>query len=1085
MRGQEFKVRDKKVQKMTRNGLTEKNLTQGTEQRISSRLEEVFFNSERKEETTAGHRSHTRVQGQQNGQIQNHLTQNCQSQDMPSIQAEESDRFAGATAPEVWGPSNAPVSMREAADSPMFPGEPTHSFTNGNTQEVTITPQDTAKSPRISHSGGKKEDAVPGTPVTEHRQNGYRPEPETGRKHRTAVRRHFEGDPSPPAPSVEKTGSEDTPENGDPLRPSPLHESGRLQFGPAGTATDTQKGRAEQKKKLAVRFSSETEKPADDSLPGSDTETGEPRRLRFGHEERKEEKPQDRAAVKKKQARRFAADAAKPEQNTMGTDRTKTPAPQESGRLRFEHEDTKTEEPPRNRAKEKKKLAAKFSMKEKRPGGAPRLQYAPSELPPEERKHQIPATDNTPTPDNLKGISRQQKKYEAAQHKAETARSKLEKAQSKLPTRRRARLQKQYDSVTGKVKHRLQFETEVVPEYEKPSLPKRAGTALRRTAATTAVLKVHQKLRESERDNVGVEAAHKAEFTAERAGGRFLRWNKRRLHEKPYREVRRAERRLAKANVNAAYQKLLADNPELQKKKALAKWIQKQKLKRKYAAAARATAKGAKHTTNVLTAAGQVIRAMVQKIVAHKTVLGIVAVGVLIMAMSGSLLSSCSALLTGIQSAVVSTCYVAEDTEIEQSELRYTQLETDLQRNIDNTETDNPGYDEYRYNIGDIGHNPYELIGYLSAAYGDFTYAQVEAEMNRLFGQQYQLTRTEIVETRTYIDDDGDEQEYDWYVLQTTLTVRPLSGIITSSLAPGDQTDRYGVYMQTCGNRQCYGNPFDFAWISYVTSPYGHRTHPTTGAADLHRGIDISAAAGTPIKAVQDGRVVSAGNAGGYGLCVVIEGEDGYQSRYAHCSSLAVSAGQEVKRGDRIAAVGSTGSSTGTYLHLEVTHNGQYLNPYYYVDNGGDGYLPGGGAAGSPAFPADPGAAMGDGSFEAMLAEAQKYLGFPYVWGGSSPSTSFDCSGYVSWVINHSGVGSVGRQTAQGLYNLCTPVSRSDMRPGDLVFFTGTYSTANPVTHVGIYVGGSRMIHCGNPISYANLNSNYWLSKFYSGGRLP
>lgn len=1031
MRGQEFKVRDKKVQKITRNGLTEKNLTQGTEQRISSRLEEVSFNSERKEETTAGHRSHVRVQGQEKGQVQNHLTQNRQSQDMPSIQAEESDRFAGATAPEVWGPSNAPVSMREAADSPMFPGEPTHSLTNGNTQEDTITPQDTAKSPRTSHTGGRKKTAVPGTPVTEHRQTGYRPEPETGRKNRTAIRRHFEGDPSPPAPSVEKIGSEDTPENGDPLRPSPLHESGRLQFGPTETATVTPKGRAEQKKKLAVRFSSETEKPADDSLPGSNTETGEPRRLRF------------------------------------------------------EHKDTKTEEPPRNRAKEKKKLAAKFSMEEKRPEGAPRLQYAPSELPPEERKHQIPATDSTPTPDNLKGISRQQKKYEAAQHKAETARSKLEKAQSKLPTRRRARLQKQYDSATGKVKHRLQFETEVVPEYEKPSLPKRAGTVLRRTAATTAVLKLHQKIRENERDNVGVEAAHKAEFTAERAGGRFLRWNKRRLHEKPYREVRRAERRLAKANVNAAYQKLLADNPELQKKKALAKWIQKQKLKRKYAAAARETVKGAKHTTNILTAAGQVIRAMVERIVAHKTVLGIVAVGVLIVAMSGSLLSSCSAMLTGIQSAVVSTCYVAEDTEIEQSELRYTQLEADLQRNIDNTERDNPGYDEYRYNIGDIGHNPYELMGYLSAAYGDFTYAQVEAEMNRLFGQQYQLTRTEIVETRTYIDDDGDKQEYDWYVLQTTLTVRPLSGIITSSLAPGDQTDRYGVYMQTCGNRQCYGNPFDFPWISYVTSPYGHRTHPATGAADLHRGIDISAAAGTPIKAVQDGRVVSAGNAGDYGLCVVIEGEDGYQSRYAHCSSLAVSAGQEVKRGDRIAAVGSTGSSTGTYLHLEVTHNGQYLNPYYYVDNGGDGYLPGGGAAGSPAFPADPGAAMGDGSFEAMLAEAQKYLGFPYVWGGSSPSTSFDCSGYVSWVINHSGVGSVGRQTAQGLYNLCTPVSRNDMRPGDLVFFTGTYSTANPVTHVGIYVGGNRMIHCGNPISYANIDSNYWASHFYSGGRLP
>lgn len=307
----------------------------------------------------------------------------------------------------------------------------------------------------------------------------------------------------------------------------------------------------------------------------------------------------------------------------------------------------------------------------------------------------------------------------------------------------------------------------------------------------------------------------------------------------------------------------------------------------------------------------------------------------------------------------------------------------------------------------------------------------------------------------------------------------------TASLAAGDQTDRYGVYMQTCGNRQCYGNPFDFPWIAYVTSPYGYRIHPTAGTNDLHRGIDIGVAAGTPIKAIQDGRVISAGNAGDYGLCVVIEGEDGYQSRYAHCSSLSVSAGQVVKQGDSIATVGSTGSSTGAHLHLEVTHNGQYLNPYYYVDNGGDGYLPGGGVAGGPNFPADPGTAMGDGSFAAMLAEAEKYLGFPYVWGGSSPSTSFDCSGFVSWVINHSGVGNVGRQTAQGLYNLCTPVSRENMQPGDLVFFTGTYSAATPVTHVGIYVGGGRMIHCGKPISYANIDGNYWSSKFYSGGRLP
>ena len=1095
MRGQEFKVRDKKVQKMTRDGLTEKNLTQGTQQRISTRLEEISFRQERQADTSAGHRSQGRIQTAEQKQGHNPAYQPPEN---PPVPQDINDRFSEAAAPEIWGPTNAPASMREAADVPIFQEQ---SFSaegdtagDNHTLGDTNVPPEPSKKHHSSHSGQEKPMDLPDTPPGA----GWTPdpvtEPQAGRKARAAVRRHFEADTPIPGRDTEPDGA---PGDGMPPHSPPLHETGRLQFEPKETNGEAGKDRAAVKKKMAVKFSAGTEKISDDSLPESDAEISETGRLRFIHGDGKEAKPQSRTetrkeqanpkgrtAAKKKQARRFAAEAAKPGQKAIEKEQGKAPASQETGRLRFEHEDNRTMEPPGNRTKEKQRLAAKFLAEEKRPESPSRLQYDRSELPPEERKT---AAGKNDAPDQGKppGLSRQQKKYESAQHKAESAGKKLEKAQSKLPTRRRAHLQKQYDSESGKVKRRLQFETEVIPEYEKPPLPKRAVTALRWTAVTTASLKLHQKIRETERDNVGVEAAHKAEFTAECAGGRFLRWNKRGLHDKPYREVRRAEKRLAKANVNAAYQKLLLDNPELQKKKALSKWIQKQKLKRKYAAAARETAKGAKHTTNVLTAAGQVIRAIAQKIIAHKAVLGIVAVGVLIFAMCGSLFSSCSAMLTGVQSAVISTCYVAEDPEIEKSELYYTELETDLQRNINSTETDYPNYDEYRYNIGEIGHNPYELMGYLTAAYGDFTYAQVEAELDRLFGQQYQLTRTEIVEIRTYIDENDEEQEYDWYVLQTTLTVRPLSEIIASSLAPGDQTDRYGVYMQTCGNRQCYGNPFDFAWIPYVTSPYGYRVHPTTGAKDLHRGVDIGVAAGTPIKAVQDGRVVSAENAGDYGLCVVIEGEDGYQSRYAHCSTLSVRAGQEVKRGDVIAAVGNTGNSTGAHLHLEVTHNGQYLNPYYYVDNGGYGYLPGGGATGMPDFAANPGAAMGDGSFEAMLAEAEKYLGFPYVWGGSSPATSFDCSGYVSWVINHSGVGNVGRQTAQGLYNLCTPVSRADMQPGDLVFFTGTYSAATPVTHVGIYVGGGRMIHCGSPISYASLDTSYWLSKFYSGGRLP
>lgn len=766
---------------------------------------------------------------------------------------------------------------------------------------------------------------------------------------------------------------------------------------------------------------------------------------------------------------------------TAGPEETAMSGMPERGRI-SSTDRTGPADAPKSRADVKKRMAAKFSGTGAGPEKAARLRYGKNEIPPEERAGaKAPEDDEKPVGEKGAAKTRRLKQYEKAQARVEREGRKLEEAKGRLPSRTHIRLQKEYGGETGKVRHRLRFETEAIPENERPFL---AGRAVGHTASTAAVLKAHQKIREAEADNVGVEASHKAEYAAERGVLWAAGKRRQRLREKPYREVRRAQGRLAQANADMAYRKLLADNPELEKK-AFAKWVQKQKLKRKYAAAAREAAKEIKHTTNVLNAAGQAVRALAQAVASHKAVLGIVGIGVLAISLSGSLFSSCSAMLSGAQSAVVSTCYVADDTEINQSELRYTELETDLQMEIDRTEEDYPGYDEYRYNIGEIGHNPYELMGYLSAAYDDFTYAQVEAEISRLFGEQYRLTREEITETRTYTDDEGEEHEYEWHVLKTTLSVEPLSDIIAGSLAPGDASDRYGVYMQTCGNRQCYGSPFDFPWISHVTSPYGYRIHPISGGKDLHRGVDIGIAEGTPIKAIQDGTVVSAGNAGDYGLCVVIEGEDGYKSRYAHCSSISVGAGQEVKRGDVVAAVGSTGNSTGPHLHLEVSHNGEYLDPYYYVAGGGEGYLPGGGAAGGPDFAEDPGAAMGDGSFEAMLAEAEKYLGFPYVWGGSSPSTSFDCSGYVSWVINHSGVGDVGRQTAQGLYNLCTPVPKGDMQPGDLIFFTGTYSTANPVTHVGIYIGGGKMIHCGDPISYADINSRYWSGHFYSGGRLP
>ncbi len=609
---------------------------------------------------------------------------------------------------------------------------------------------------------------------------------------------------------------------------------------------------------------------------------------------------------------------------------------------------------------------------------------------------------------------------------------------------------------------------------------RRAGRRAMLSAGAEALFSGSRESYEAGQDGTGLESAKMAGGAA----WRLYDYRKRRVRGKSYRELRRTENRFIKTEAGTVRKKVPAKDVELRKKN-LSKWFQRQKLKRKYAEAARETAKGAQYTAEVINSVGQVVRSVLQKAAGRKAVFGMAAAGVLFISLMGTLFSSCSAMLAGVQSAVLSTCYVADDVEINRSELRYTELETDLQMDIDDTETNYPDYDEYRYSIAEIGHNPYELMGYLSAVYGDFTYAGVASELQRLFNSQYRLIREEITEIRTYTDEEGEEHEYEWHVLRTTLSVQPLSEIIAGNLASGEQTERYGVYMQTLGNRQCYGSPFDFAWTGYVSSPYGYRVHPISGAKDLHNGIDIAVAAGTPIKAVQDGRVVSAGNAGGYGLCVVIEGRNGYRSWYAHCASLSVSAGQEVAGGNVIATVGSTGDSTGPHLHLEVTHHGEYLNPYYYVAGGGNGYSADGNAAAAPEFSENPGEAMGAESFAAMLEEAEKYLGYPYVWGGSSPSTSFDCSGFVSWVVNHSGVGNVDRQTAQGLYHLCEPVRKSDLEPGDLIFFTGTYSTANPVTHVGIYVGGGRMIHCGDPISYANINGSYWNEKFYCGGRLP
>lgn len=684
------------------------------------------------------------------------------------------------------------------------------------------------------------------------------------------------------------------------------------------------------------------------------------------------------------------------------------------------------------------------------------------------------------------------RKLNHAKQKAERTAEKLEQAEGRLPARKKLRMETSSDPETGKAKKRLHFESEVKSQQAHvkgplASRPIKAG-------ANAAMGYAHRKMYQVEEENVGIKAAHRTEL----AGESGLRMAYHRHKTSPYRKASKLQRQSARANANLAYRQTLQEHPEL-KKNLLSRMWQKQKLKRQYAKAAREAQKAGKRAKDTAVTTEKIAVRMVQAVKHHPVLCTILVLLLLVFFMITSVFSSFSNLGAGGLGSLTASTYLAEDQDIDQAELTYTEWETDLQMEIDQVESTHSGYDEYRYNIGAIEHDPYILMGYLTSVYQDFTYSETESVLRQLFSQQYSLTFTEETETRyrteTVIDPEtGEETEeevpYEWHILNVTLTSVPLENLIVSRM-DADQKEICEILLMTKGNRQYVKNVFGTNWLPYVTSYYGYRVHPISGEKNYHTGVDIGMAQGTEILAGHDGTVTLAGNAGGYGLCVAIEGEayEGHTltTQYGHCSQILVSVGQEVKAGDVIAKVGSTGNSTGPHLHLEVLVDGQYLNPLYFADTGdtSERTLPTTGVGGTGSyFDYDiPPEALADAQFAAMITEAEKYLGFPYVWGGSSPSTSFDCSGFVSWVVNHSGW-NFGRLTADGLLHVCTPVSRENARPGDLIFFQGTYSTSG-ASHVGIYVGNNMMIHCGSPISYANINTSYWQQHFYTFARLP
>lgn len=675
------------------------------------------------------------------------------------------------------------------------------------------------------------------------------------------------------------------------------------------------------------------------------------------------------------------------------------------------------------------------------------------------------------------------KKLQRKKKQVQRAGRKLEKARAKLPKQREYTFQRVYDEQTRQGKYVL------VPVIrEKPFTQEGIAKSALKRVQNEGKNFVHGKVSEVEKDNSGVEGAHKTEQKTEDV----LRFVKRRYEGKDQRrraKVAKLEKKQLQKEVDFQYQRFLEENPEMQKK-ILQKRLQKQRIKREYikakqkGTAAKAAQEAVSKTANTATAAARKIQEIVRKNASILVTVGVMAV-LLVMIMTS--VSSCGAMFGDIQSTILAASYLSQPAEIDAVDLQFTRLEMDLQNEIDYIETDHPGYDEYSYNLGEIGHDPFALIGYLSAVHTEFTSGEVEREVQALFDEMYTLTLTPDIEirtaTRTVTDpetgeESEEEYEYEVRILRVVLTVKPLETITVGKMDT-EQAEIYGMYAETKGLLQEFDSPLNLYWYNYISSYYGYRKNPNTGNEELHRGVDIAVPTGTAVYAAHDGTVTTASYDSYYGNYVVIE-KDGYTTKYAHMDSLNVSTGQTVAKGTVIGATGNTGSSVGSHLHIECLYQGEYYNPLFYFDTGTE-TLYGEGTGGGNAIPPD---AYDDAQVQALMEEAAKYLGFPYVWGGSSPSTSFDCSGFVCWAFTNSGVHNLPRTTAQGIYNQCTPVSASDAKAGDIIFFTGTYNSSGPVSHVGIYCGNGVMIHCGDPISYASVNSSYWQSHFYGYGRL-
>ena len=379
--------------------------------------------------------------------------------------------------------------------------------------------------------------------------------------------------------------------------------------------------------------------------------------------------------------------------------------------------------------------------------------------------------------------------------KADRAAAKADKAQAKI-SKKQVR-QKTVDPKTGKVTTKL-----VLEDKKKP--PSKLSHAVRDAPGDAALGKLHKEIRKTEQDNVGVESAHKSEEAVE-TGARLVREGYRSHKLKPYRKAAQAEQKLEKANVNALYQKSLRENPQLTSN-PFSRWQQKQAIKKEYAAAKRA-GQAAGNTANTAKKTGKAAKTVKEKaqqagafVMRHKKGFLLVGAIFLLICLLLNTMSSCSMMAQSIGSAISGSTYPSDDPELVAVEADYAAREAALQAEIDNIESSHPGYDEYRYDLDMIGHDPHELAAYLSAVLQGYTRQSAQAELERVFSAQYTLTLTEEVQIRTYTDEDGDEHEYEYRILHVKLESRPISSLATELLTP-DQLEMYQVYRQTLGNK--------------------------------------------------------------------------------------------------------------------------------------------------------------------------------------------------------------------------------------------------------------------------------------------